>query len=86
LDTFNGRLNAIASSYYVPLAVEAYFSDMTYFIEKRGNFNEFGHCFTVCLIELLWVELDSGFDSKKVNNTLHELYSILFLINIIRQI
>ena len=59
---------------------------MEYLVKKGGDFDEFRDSLRIGLIQLFGVKLDSGFDSKKVDNIFHELNSIFFFIDIIRDI
>jgi hypothetical protein len=59
---------------------------MDYLVKKRGDFDEFRDSLRIGLIQLFGIKLDSGLDGKKVDNIFHELDSIFFLVNIIRDI
>ena len=59
---------------------------MYYLVKKRCYFDEFRDSLRIGLIQLFGIKLDSGLNGKKVDNIFHELDSIFFFVNIIRDI
>lgn len=83
LDTFNGRVNKVASYYSVPLAVEALNKIIFYFIKKGSYLNQLWNSLCICLIQLFRVEFYTGLDREQINDSFHELNTIFFFIDII---
>ena len=57
-----------------------------YSIEKRGDLKQFCNSFRISLIKFLGIKFYPSFNGEKVDNSPHELDSIFFLVDIIRDI